>query len=319
MTSEGVLDASTALSTGYSFLTGGAKAVAANLAKVSRKGRPTHRHNMDARRPRPGAHRDTGTRARLDQCTFHFGRALLAIGNTTGTQNDLVTTTDVLDASKDTYAGRLLFSMGCPGPGTRRLRIGGQWLQNTDLRLGQDLCQRRCAVGGQHRLRLRRHSHDRLLGPSDGGVRRQSQRNDDIGAALTNAKQTYDASNAVLSPYDLKAVMESTFYGLPCTTSTTTRRPRAGPSPSRLAHRHCDRPHGGHSHIQSCGGSGGRPTWRGYGHRRLLLPGATAQTPTTLPPRQPSTAPSSRWPRSRSPSPQRVPQDIGPGGTWRRS
>ncbi len=36
-----------------------------------------------------------------------------------------------------------------------------------------------------------------------------------IGEALTQAKQQYAASNAVLSPYDMKALMESTFYGLP--------------------------------------------------------------------------------------------------------
>ena len=36
-----------------------------------------------------------------------------------------------------------------------------------------------------------------------------------IGEALTEAKQQYAAGNAILSPYDLKALMESTFYGLP--------------------------------------------------------------------------------------------------------
>ena len=36
-----------------------------------------------------------------------------------------------------------------------------------------------------------------------------------IGEALTEAKQQYAAGNAILSPYDLKALMESTLYGLP--------------------------------------------------------------------------------------------------------
>ena len=36
-----------------------------------------------------------------------------------------------------------------------------------------------------------------------------------IGEALSEAKQQYAAGNAILSPYDLKALMESTFYGLP--------------------------------------------------------------------------------------------------------
>ncbi len=36
-----------------------------------------------------------------------------------------------------------------------------------------------------------------------------------IGEALTEADQQYAAGNAILSPYDLKALMESTLYGLP--------------------------------------------------------------------------------------------------------
>ena len=36
-----------------------------------------------------------------------------------------------------------------------------------------------------------------------------------IGQALPRRKQQYAADGTVLSPYDLKSVMESTLYGLP--------------------------------------------------------------------------------------------------------
>ena len=51
-----------------------------------------------------------------------------------------------------------------------------------------------------------------------------------IGEALTEAKQQYAAGNAVLSPYDLKALMESTFYGLPMYNLNKPRTPVAPPS-----------------------------------------------------------------------------------------
>ena len=43
-----------------------------------------------------------------------------------------------------------------------------------------------------------------------------------IGQALAQAKQQYAAGNTVLSPYDLKSVMESTLYGLPMYTLNGT-------------------------------------------------------------------------------------------------
>ena len=51
-----------------------------------------------------------------------------------------------------------------------------------------------------------------------------------IGEALTAAKQQYAAGNAILSPYDLKALMESTFYGLPMYHLNTSPVPTNGTS-----------------------------------------------------------------------------------------
>ena len=50
-----------------------------------------------------------------------------------------------------------------------------------------------------------------------------------IGEALTEAKQQYSAGNAILSPYDLKALMESTFYGLPMYNLNKPAQPVAPP------------------------------------------------------------------------------------------
>ena len=55
-----------------------------------------------------------------------------------------------------------------------------------------------------------------------------------IGEALTEAKQQYAAGNAILSPYDLKALMESTFYGLPDV------QPEQAPDTGRAADRAAD-------------------------------------------------------------------------------
>ena len=56
-----------------------------------------------------------------------------------------------------------------------------------------------------------------------------------IGEALAAAKQQYAAGNAILSPYDLKALMESTFYGLPMYHLNTSGHP------GRAARRSCRR------------------------------------------------------------------------------
>ena len=201
LTYKGVLDAKAALSTGYSFLTGGAEAVAANLAKVT--GRTvaqlinetwTHADLDQAltATPAPG----------LDSINAHFdyGRALPAIGNTTGKQTDLFTTTDVADAPHRHLRRAAAVLHGVPRrPGARRPRVGGERLCDTDRRLGQDLRQRRGTVGGQHRVRLRRHIDHRLLGQAHGGLRRQPERDDEHRCGPHQRQADIQASNTVLA------------------------------------------------------------------------------------------------------------------------
>ncbi len=217
VSSHGVLDASAALSTGYSFLTSGAQLVAANLSKVSGRSvaqliNETWTHtdldNALTTTPAPG----------LDSINAHFdfSRALPAIGNTTGDQSDLFTTTDIRSAPTSTYAGRLLFSMGChAGLDVDDAEVaasgittpvddwakafadsGALWVANTGYGYGDT-----DTVAYSARLMAD------FAANLDGSVT--------VGTALTEAKQTYAAADAVLSAYDLKAMMESTFYGLP--------------------------------------------------------------------------------------------------------
>ena len=121
-------------------------------------------------------------------------------------------------ASRSAYAGRLLFSMGChAGLDIDDAGGGGERDPGAGYgRLGQDLRRRRRTVGRQHRLRLRRHRRRRLFRQADGRVRRRrGPARSRSAKRSTEAKQQYAAGNAVLSPYDMKALMESTLYGLP--------------------------------------------------------------------------------------------------------
>ena len=234
VTSKGVLDASAALSTGYTFLTQGAKAAAVNLAKVS--GRKvaqlinttwtrTDLNQALTATPAPG----------LDSINSHFdfGRALPAIGNKTKTQTskNLFTTTTVTKAPTGTYTGRLLFSMGChsgleiDGPELAAsgfktpvadwaktfASVGALWVGNTGYGYGDTSTI-------AYSAKLMAGFADNLDGTMS------------VGAAFVNAKQSYDAGDAVLSPYDLKSLMESTFYGLPMYHLNDAPAPAAAPA-----------------------------------------------------------------------------------------
>ena len=205
--------------------------MATNLSKVSGRNVAAHHRGLDhtqldqalAASPAPG----------LDSINAHFdfSRALPAIGNTTGDQSDLFTTTDVRAAAANTFAGRLLFSMGChAGLDVNDVEVapsgvttpvddwakifadsGALWVANTGYGYGDT-----DTVAYSARLMAA------FANGLDGSV--------SIGAALTDAKQTYAAGDTVLSAYDLKAMMESTFYGLPMY-HLNSRPPAATPPP----------------------------------------------------------------------------------------
>jgi choice-of-anchor C domain-containing protein len=240
VTSNGNLDATTSLTTGYSFLTSGADEVSANLAAngitpealtsnvAPLIGETWQKSDLDAAlaNPTPGiislnAH-------------FDYSRALPAYDNSNGLTTNLFTTTDVSNPSPaSSFGGTLLFSMGCHSGldiddaevdssiGATPIAdwaktfadAGALWVGNTGYGYADT-----DTVAYSAKLMA--------------GFAANLNGSLTIGEALTEAKEQYAAGNAILSPYDLKALMESTLYGLPMYTlngPTTPVAPTSGP------------------------------------------------------------------------------------------
>ncbi|MST32984.1 hypothetical protein GHK86_09670 [Acidimicrobiaceae bacterium USS-CC1] len=232
VSSGGVLDAHTSLTTGYSFLTSGAQAVAADLsanglaASTLIGGSWT---SSDLSQALAGTAPADGTETVAANASgppvidsinahFDFSRALPGVDDTTGSQANLFTTSDVSSPSPATsYLGRLLFSMGCHaglsidntevdtslGAGVRTADWaktfadeGALWVANTGYGYADTS---RVAYSAKLMAGFAANLAGTLT----------------IGEALAEAKQQYAAGQAILSPYDLKALMESTLYGLP--------------------------------------------------------------------------------------------------------
>jgi hypothetical protein len=213
--SEGDLDSEAGLTTGYSFLASGAEAVSANLGADGLT--PEALINEDWSRSDLTAALTQDPTPGVDSVNAHFdySRLLPADDNTSGAGTDLFTTADIRDALSS-YAGRLLFSMGChsgldvddaevaaSGVATpvddwakAFADAGALWVGNT----GYGYADTDTIA---YSARLMADFAADLGGPLS------------VGEALTEAKQQYAAGNALLSPYDLKALMESTFFGLP--------------------------------------------------------------------------------------------------------
>jgi uncharacterized protein YjbI with pentapeptide repeats len=232
VSSDGDLDATASLTTGYSFLTSGANAVSANLAQDGLTPSTLINETWDesdldsalAASPTPG----------VDSINAHFdySRALPAYDNTNGVETNLFTTSDVSDPPDPTsYAGRLLFSMGChagldvddaevstSGVATpvddwakTFADAGALWVANTGY-----------GYADTDTIAYSAQLMSQFAGELNGSLT--------IGEALSAAKQQYAAGNAILSPYDLKALMESTLYGLPMYHLNTSGSPVAPPN-----------------------------------------------------------------------------------------
>jgi hypothetical protein len=227
--SNGDLNATASLTTGYSFLTSGAEAVSANLAAdgltpstlINESWTTSDLDAALAASPTPG----------VDSINAHFdySRALPAADNASGDETDLFTTTDVRN-SLGSYAGRLLFSRGCHSgldiddaeigsPGSPAVDdwaktfadAGALWVANTGYGYADtDTVAYSAKLMADFAANL------------NGSLT--------IGEALSEAKQQYASGNAILSPYDLKALMESTFYGLPMYNLNTSSAPVPPPN-----------------------------------------------------------------------------------------
>ena len=234
--SNGDLDATANLTTGYSFLTSGADAVSANLAANGLKAQTLINETWSDSQldsallatPTPG----------VDSINAHFdfSRALPAADNASGQDTDLITTTDIRNSLRS-FAGRLLFSMGCHsgldvddaevGPSIGATGpiddwaktfadAGAIWVGNTGYGYADtDTIAYSAKLMAEFAANLNQTVT--------------------IGEALTEAKQQYAAGNAILSPYDLKALMESTYYGLPMYNLNRPGTPVAPPSGPQTA------------------------------------------------------------------------------------
>ena len=214
--SSGDLDATSSLTTGYSFLTSGAQAVSANLATNGLSPQTLINETWSDSQLDSALVPTTAPGVDSLNAHFDFSRALPAVDNSSGVDTNLFTTTDIRN-SLSSFAGRLLFSMGChsgldiddaevgpsigaTGPVDDWAKTfadaGALWVGNT----GYGYADTDTIA---YSAKLMAEFAANINGTAT------------IGEALTEADQQYAAGNAILSPYDLKALMESTLYGLP--------------------------------------------------------------------------------------------------------
>lgn len=215
VSSVGDLNSTAGLTTGYSFLTSGADAVSANLSTngltpetlINADWTASQLDSALVASPTPG----------VDSLNAHFdySRAEPASDDTSGADANLFTTTDIRN-SLSSFAGRLLFSMGChSGLDVDDAEVaasgvttpvddwakafadaGALWVANTGY-----------GYADTDTIAYSAKLMADFAADLNGALT--------IGEALTQAKRQYASGNAILSPYDLKALMESTFYGLP--------------------------------------------------------------------------------------------------------
>ena len=163
-------------------------------------------------------------------------RLLTAAGNSSGTQNDLVSTADVTGLPP----GRIIFSMGCHfglnlpdiAPSAADATAGGARLKDW----AQTFAQQKAILVANSGYG---YGDDVTVAYSE-QLMSQFAKNLDgtrsVGQAFRDAKQSYYLSNfGTYGPYDQKALQEAIFYGLPMfqtggTPGTVQSLPPAGQS-----------------------------------------------------------------------------------------
>ena len=235
VTYHGDINANTALTTGYSFLSSGAEAVSTNLAADGLSSSDAcnlineswTESELDTALagttncPAPGV---IGLNAHFD-----YSRALPAYDNTRRRRTGPVHDDRHKQRRRAPVRRHAPVLDGMPRR-PRHLRRRGvrQWGPDAGRRLGQDLRRLRRAwvanTGYGYADTDTIAYSAKLMAAFAGNLGSLT-----VGEALTAAKQQYAAGNAVLSPYDLKALMESTFYGLPMYRLNTPTGPVAPP------------------------------------------------------------------------------------------
>ena len=230
--SGGVLNANTALSTGYDFLSQGATAISNALKSDGEKvtdviSPPSATWDntvlLDAMNGTlPG---ENGVPNILSlNAHFDFGRVLTAEGDQPGNNDpaQVVQTTDVRSATaptstdpNDALFGSVLFSVGCHSG----LNIPDNEIEN-DVPGGLDTWAKTFADEGALWIGNTGYGYanDQYISYSAklmGLFATNLNGSLDVGEALAQAKQLYVGQSATLDPFDLKSMMESTFYGIP--------------------------------------------------------------------------------------------------------
>ncbi len=207
---DGRLDPTTALSTGYDFLSDGADSVAAALTA----------NGLTA----DTLIGDTWTAAELEgdlnagpdvasvNAHFDHAHALPADQDRAGVQDELYTLTDIGDDTAAGLDGSILFSMGChAGLSVSDITVGG--LRQADW--AQTISGLGAVFAGNTGYG---YGDDAVVGATEDVMRRFAASLDgtlSVGEAMALAKQQYVAATSVITPFDEKVVSQVVMYGLP--------------------------------------------------------------------------------------------------------
>ncbi len=211
----GVVAPTSALTTGYDFLTDGAQAVNGALGQSlgtaatrgTLLGETWTRADLSAR-----LLPTTGSAPQIASVNAHFDQsaALPAAGNTTGDESDLFAVADVA-ARPGTLVGRLLFSMGCHAglsiPDSYGAARGTDWAQTFADQRALWVANTGYGLGDTATVALSEALMREFAARLDGSLT--------AGQALTFAKQAYFGSLGAYGVYDEKVLGEVVLYGLP--------------------------------------------------------------------------------------------------------
>lgn len=235
---EGTLDTSTGLVSGYDFLSDGATATADRLAVDGR--------TVDRLIDPPGTTPGWSGQNLLDSLfptghasplvaslNAHYDhQALLSSAGDLTDGNDLVTQDEVSGpAGTDKLAGRVFFTMGCHAG----LSVPDAYVSGTNAAgAAQDWAQTLAAnvavyprTPASASVTARASPQRATSWPSREAPRRVD---DEVGQALTWAKQSYYGSLGAVGVYDTKILQQTAFYGLPFWQVNTGGTPPAAPT-----------------------------------------------------------------------------------------
>ncbi len=213
---DGRLDVSTALSTGYDFLSDGAEAVSDELVEprglVPATGLTELISDDWTRTDLRAALVDGAPDLASVNAHFDHYRALPADQDTAGVLTDPFVLDDVADALGDPLLGSVIFSMGChSGLSVDDVSVGGSVQQDW----AQTLSAEGAVFAGNTGYG---YGDDTVVGATEELMRQFASRLDGsltVGAAMAFAKQRYMADLLIVSPFDEKVVNQVVFYGLP--------------------------------------------------------------------------------------------------------